>query len=50
MYEEKWDKGRDRECGCCLTVEDSIVILLCGDLEFDRIKGCIHTAIEAKKS
>ncbi|MGI5876232.1 MAG: hypothetical protein ACOX6X_05375 [Dethiobacteria bacterium] len=46
MYEERWDKGRDRECGCRIKVEDSIVVIICGDFEIDRLKDTIGAALE----
>jgi len=54
MYDDRWEKGKDkdryreRECECRLEIQDSIVIILCGDVGFDRITDTISSAVDAK--
>ena len=56
MYDDRWEKGKDkdryreRECECSLEIRDSIVVILCGDVEFDRIRDTITSAADAKAS
>ena len=50
MHDDRWEKEKDRECACCIKVENSIVIHLCGDLEFGVLRNCIQSALEAKNS
>lgn len=39
---------KERECGCCLEIEDSIVVIICGEIEIERLKECLQTALEVK--
>lgn len=40
--------NNERECNCCINIEDSIVVILCGEIEIERLRSCLQTAYEAK--
>ncbi|ATW25395.1 hypothetical protein [Candidatus Formimonas warabiya] len=48
------DKGKDddkkKECNCCIKIEDSIVVLICGDIEIEKVKKCLDSVLEVKGS
>ncbi|HHT46430.1 MAG TPA: hypothetical protein GX004_03940 [Firmicutes bacterium] len=48
MYENKWKrrgkKERDRVCGCSIEIENSIVIIICG--EVDSLPQALNSALE----
>lgn len=50
MYEDKWKrrgkKEKDRECGCCIEIENSIVIIICGEVDIDSLPQAIESALE----
>ena len=48
MQDERWESGRERECACNIKVENSIVIHLCGELEFGVLTNCIQSALEGQ--
>lgn len=56
MYDDRWENGKDkdryreRDCECRLEIKNSIVVILCGDVEFDRIRDTITSAADAKAS
>ena len=39
---------KERECNCCIEIEESIVVILCGDVEIDKFRNTLDTAIELK--
>ncbi|MDS1030973.1 hypothetical protein RDV78_11085 [Bacillota bacterium LX-D] len=41
-------KEKEKECNCCIKIEDSIVIIICGDIENDKIKNCLDTIVGEK--
>lgn len=46
MHDDRWEKENERECSCCIKVEDNIVIQLCGDLEFGILRNYIQSALQ----
>ena len=40
--------GKERECNCCIEVEDSIVVIICGEVEIEKFKKCIETIMDEK--
>ncbi|MBP7331044.1 MAG: hypothetical protein BWY65_00393 [Firmicutes bacterium ADurb.Bin373] len=42
------DKKKKRECNCCLEIKDSIVVIICGEIDIDRLRDCLQTASEVK--
>ena len=51
MYEDKWKrrgkKEKERECcGCCIDIENSIVIIICGEVDIDSLPQAIESALE----
>ncbi|MDF9409977.1 MAG: hypothetical protein A4E52_00008 [Pelotomaculum sp. PtaB.Bin013] len=38
----------EKECGCRITIEDSIVIIICGEIEVERLRESLQTALEVK--
>ena len=39
---------KERKCNCCIEIEESIVVILCGDIERDKFKKTLETAVEVK--
>jgi len=39
---------KERECNCCIEIEESIVVILCGDIEIGKLRECLGAAVEAK--
>jgi hypothetical protein len=50
MYENKWKRRgkeeKERECGCCIDIEDSIVIIICGEVDIDSLPQAIESTLE----
>ncbi|MCR6545691.1 hypothetical protein [Dehalobacterium formicoaceticum] len=42
-------KKRDNDCNCTIKIEDSIVIILCGDIDEDNLKKSLAGAREARE-
>jgi len=42
----EYDKGE--ECNCCIEIEDSIVFIICGEVDINRLRGSLQTALEVK--
>lgn len=40
------DKDKDKECKCCLEIEKSIVVIICGELDIDKLKDCLKTVAD----
>lgn len=40
--------NRRRECNCRLEIKDSIVVIICGEIDIDRLRNCLQTASEVK--
>ena len=40
--------NNERECNCCINIEDSIVVILCGEIEIERLRSCLQTAYQVK--
>jgi hypothetical protein len=43
-----WDKDRDRECNCRIRVEDSLVVIVCGEMDAAQLRENYKTYIEIK--
>jgi len=41
-YDEK------KECNCRIEIEDSIVVIICGEIDVDRLKKSLKSALELK--
>lgn len=39
---------KERECNCHIEVEDSIVLIICGEVEIERFKKCLETVMDEK--
>lgn len=52
----EWDKDKDKdkekekekECKCCIKIEESIVVIICDEIEIDKLKDCVKTILEVK--
>ena len=45
-----WDKDSRKECDCCIKIDNSIVIIICGDIgDFDKFKEYIKIAADEKE-
>jgi uncharacterized protein YunC (DUF1805 family) len=42
------DKKKENECNCCIEIEDSIVVIICGEVDVDRLKETLNTVAEVK--
>ena len=42
------DKKKERECNCCIEIEDSICVIICGEIEVERLRSCLQTALDVK--
>jgi len=40
--------GKEKEGNLEIEIEDSIVVIICGDIELERLKGCIKTLKDIK--
>jgi len=39
-----------KECNCRIEIEDSIVVIICGEIEVERLRESLQTALEVKDS
>lgn len=39
---------KERECNCCIEIEESICVILCGDIEVERFRNTLEAAIDVK--
>ena len=39
---------KERECGCCIEIEDSFVLIICGEIDVDNLKNALKTFVEVK--
>ncbi|MCG9967112.1 hypothetical protein L9W92_03470 [Pelotomaculum terephthalicicum JT] len=39
---------KEKECNCCIEIEDSIVLIICGEVDIDRLRESLQTALEVK--
>lgn len=39
---------KEKDCHCCIEIEESIVVILCGDIEIGKFRECLQAAIETK--
>jgi len=40
----------ERECNCRLEIKDSIVVIICGEVDVDGLRKSLQTALEVKNS
>ena len=43
-------RRRDNDCDCCLNIENSIVIIICGDIDEDRLRRSVAGVREARSA
>jgi hypothetical protein len=39
---------QERECGCCIKIEDSFVLIICGEIDINNLKSALKTFVEVK--
>jgi Holliday junction resolvase-like predicted endonuclease len=39
---------KERECGCCINIEDCFVLIICGEIDVDSLKNSLKTFVEVK--
>lgn len=44
----KCDKEKEKQCNCCLEIKESIVVIICGDIEIDKLRDCLKTMSDVK--
>ncbi|MGI6066999.1 MAG: hypothetical protein ACOYI2_11060 [Bacillota bacterium] len=55
-YDRNWDNCRDndrkkkKECNCQIKVKDSIVILICDDVDMDKFKDTVKAFADEKRN
>ena len=49
QYDCKPEDNRKKECNCNLEIRDSILVIVCGEIEIGKLKNCIEEVLEAKK-
>lgn len=37
------EKNKDMECNCRIEIDDSVVIILCGDIDIDRLRDSLKS-------
>lgn len=42
------EKPKGKECNCCIEIEDSIVVIICGEIEIEKLKGCLKAVVDQK--
>lgn len=45
---EKEHCKEKEECGCKIKIEKSLVFIFCHDVEIEKMKECIKTAVDGK--
>lgn len=40
----------EKECNCRIEIKDSIVLIICGDVDVDKLRDSLQTALEVKDS
>jgi hypothetical protein len=40
--------GKEKEENCKIEIEESIVLILCGDIELEKLKGCLQSVSDQK--
>jgi len=40
--------GKEKEYNCRIEIEDSIVVIICGEIETDQLKKCLKTVEETE--
>lgn len=43
-----YDNNNENERNCCIEIEDSIVVIICGEVDIDRLRETLNTVMEAK--
>lgn len=38
----------EKECNCCIKIEDSVCIILTGDVDIDKVKDSLGALLEVK--
>jgi hypothetical protein len=42
------NKDREKRCNCCIEIEESIVVIICGEFDIDRLKDSLKAVVEVK--
>lgn len=42
------NNDKERECGCCIEIKDSFVLIICGEIDVDSLKSALKTFVEVK--
>ena len=41
-------KPKEKECNCCIEIEDSVVVIICGEVDFDRLRDSLNAFADEK--
>ncbi|AFV10740.1 hypothetical protein Tph_c05020 [Thermacetogenium phaeum DSM 12270] len=44
----KRDNNNDQECNCCIRIEESFVLIVCGELDPNQLRENLKTFIEMR--
>lgn len=45
-WDRNKDKDNDKECNCCLEINKSLVVIICGEIDIDRFKDTLTAVID----
>ncbi len=46
-----WGKNEcEKECNCRIEIEESLVVIICGEVDVDKVKNCLQAYEEVKGS
>ncbi len=48
LFVKPESNNKERECGCCINIEDSFVLIICGEIDVDSLKNSLKTFVEVK--
>jgi len=43
-----FEHEEERECNCCLEIKDSIVVIICGEVDAETLRNSLEALMEAK--
>lgn len=42
------DNKKDKECDCCIEIKDSFVLIICGEIDADKLRDSLKAFAEIK--
>ncbi len=50
MFVKPGSGSKERECSCCIEVEESLVLIFCGEIDVDNLREALNAFVQAKNS